>query len=312
MRLALLLLAIAAIVMANGHRDDDDNYGRHRKDDDDYGHRDDDDDRYGHRDDDDYALKLLKQVDHNVYAIKTVVGDIDETTHEIQQTLKDVETTVDNIDTNVSAILADVVAIEAIIPVVNTIASNVETILDDVTAIETTVNAIETTVDTIQKDVETVQTTVTDIDNVVTQTETIVKRIDTDVDIIETDQNKYFIYLGLSLSPIPQVLCLPKSITQLDVNVEQLEMEVKFIVESMKNAGELPEKAERKIAKELGDAHDLLANMKYSSACKCLVRAYGVATKYQKDQHRDDDDYHKRDDDDDYHKRDDDDDHKKH
>jgi len=309
MRFALLLLAIAAFVLANGRRDDDDSYG-HRKDDDDrYGHRD-DDDRYGHRDDDDYALKLLKQVDHNVDTIKTVVGDIDKTTHAIKHTLKDVETTVDNIDTNVSAILVDVEAIEAIIPVVKTIASNVETILEDVTAIKATVNAIDTTVDTILKDVEAIETTVTDIDNVVGQTETIVKRIDTNVDVIETDQNKYFIYQGLSLSPIPQVLCLPKSITQLDVNIEQLEMEVKFIVESMMKAGELPEEARRKIANELGDAHDLLAHMKYSASCKCLVKAYGIATKYQKDQHHDDDDYHKRDDDDD-HKKADDDDHKK-
>jgi len=188
--------------------------------------------------------------------------------------------------------------------------ATLKTILDDVTAIKTTVNAIETTVNAIEKDVEAIEKTVTDIDTVVTQTEAIVKTIDTNVDVIESDQNKYFIYTGLSQSPIPQVLCLPKSITKLDVNIEELEMEVKFIIESMKNAGELPKEAEHKIAKDLGDAHDLLANMKYSAACKCLVKAYGVATKYQKDQHRDDDDYRKRDDDDD-HKKADDDDHKK-
>jgi len=198
--------------------------------------------------------------------------------------------------------------------VVGAIDMTVNTINNTLNAVETAVDNIDVNISLILTDVEAIETTVNNINTVVDQTETIVEAIEADVEVIETDQNRYFIYQGLSMKRIPQVLCLPKSVTKLAVNIEQLQVEVTFVVTSMTNAHELPRHVQHKVTKQLGDAQDLLATKQYSAACKCLVNAYDTATSKQHDV-RDDDDYKKTDDDDhkmddDDHKKMDDDDHK--
>jgi len=175
--------------------------------------------------------------------------------------------------------------------------------------VNSTVNTIDTTVNEIETDVTAILQTVNKIEGDTTQILSIVTAIEEVDKTIEDNLNKYFVFQGLSDKNIPQALCLPQQITKLDVNVELLEQEVNFIVQAMKAAGELPKHLEYDVMKQLGDAHDLLQHNKYSAACKCLVKAYDLAVKYQQDQPRDDDDDHKKDDDD--HKKKDDDDHKK-